>query len=603
MRNIKMLFLIPVALFISLQFAAAQTASGPDTGPMGAVRSADGKALEGVGVSARASGQTFTTTVYTDLQGRYSFPALDSGHYQIFAQAVGFTLNKADLDLAPGRRAQQNFTMSPFKDISKQLSGAEWMAALPEDTPQDRRLKNILHHQCNTCHVSSFMLLNRFDASGWRMMVNFMERTTPYVDQRPNVNQAMNTYKEEVVGYLTQIRGPNPMALQFKPFPRPTGEAAQVIVTEYDISPGYRPGYISPHNGTDWSEGFPSRHEARALHSIKMGPDGAIWFSDTYVPGRTLSKLDPRTGKVTDYVLADRNNEASGTHGLTVDQEGNVWLTNNAAGALTRFDTKTEKFQVFPRPDGMRPVGSDIRVDSKGNPWALHSNPDGIVKLDPKTGKYTDYLASKSGGAPYGVAVDAKDNAWFTQINGDRIVFVDAQTDKVGEIVLDPLTDDLTDRDHDNVTRLAGLSGSSTDSHAFQKGPRRMAADLNGDTLWVAEYWGNRLAKIDINSKKLVKEYRVPWPQALPYAVAVDKNHMVYVTLMNMDRIAKFNPFTEQFTELPLPSLGSGNRSIDVDNRTDPPTIWVPEFGTNKIARVQVRPAAGAGSQLAADGR
>ena len=125
-----------------------------------------------------------------------------------------------------------------------------------------------------------------------------------------------------------------------------------------------------------------------------------------------------------------------------------------------------------------------------------------------------------------------------------------------------------------------------------------MAADPKGDTVWVAEYWGGMLAKFDINTKKLLAEYPVPHRQALPYAVVVDKNHMVWFSQMNADRIGKFNPTTEQFTEYPLPSLGTGIRSIDVDNTTTPPSLWVAEFGTNKIARVQFRPASG--SQLAA---
>ena len=69
----------------------------------------------------------------------------------------------------------------------------------------------------------------------------------------------------------------------------------------------------------------------------------------------------------------------------------------------------------------------------------------------------------------------------------------------------------------------------------------------------------------------------------------VDNNHMVWVSLMNSDRILKFNPSTEQFTEYPLPTLGTEIRDIYVDDRTDPPTVWIPYDRTNKIARVQFR--------------
>ena len=83
--------------------------------------------------------------------------------------------------------------------------------------------------------------------------------------------------------------------------------------------------------------------------------------------------------------------------------------------------------------------------------------------------------------------------------------------------------------------------------------------------------------------------YRVPFPESHPYGAMVDKNHMVWVYEMNSDRVLRFNPFTEQFTEYPFPSLGTDNRFIDIDNSTDAPTLWLPYYRVNKIARMEFR--------------
>ena len=122
----------------------------------------------------------------------------------------------------------------------------------------------------------------------------------------------------------------------------------------------------------------------------------------------------------------------------------------------------------------------------------------------------------------------------------------------------------------------------------YQRGPRRLGADLKGDAVWVGEYYGGRLGKINIHTKEYTA-YPLPQLNSSPYDARVDKNHMVWVVLMNSDRIAKFNPSTEQFTEYALPSLGTDIRFIDVDNSTDPPTIWVPCYRINKMVRVQFR--------------
>ena len=63
----------------------------------GAVKSSGGASLDGVVVSARHTGKTFTTTVFTDERGNYLFPAMQEGSYRVWAQAVGFETSRAEL--------------------------------------------------------------------------------------------------------------------------------------------------------------------------------------------------------------------------------------------------------------------------------------------------------------------------------------------------------------------------------------------------------------------------------------------------------------------------------------------------------------------------
>ena len=135
MARIKVLLVVLVALLILLELPGLPTVSSAQTGLSGKVKSSDGEWLEGVVVSARAGGQSFTTSVYTDQKGYYHFPPLDSGHYRIWAQAVGFQAGRAQVNLSDDEKIQQDFTMPTLEDFSKQLSGAEWLTSLPEETP------------------------------------------------------------------------------------------------------------------------------------------------------------------------------------------------------------------------------------------------------------------------------------------------------------------------------------------------------------------------------------------------------------------------------------------------------------------------------------
>ena len=90
--------------------------------------STDARPLEGIAVSARAHGKTYTTTVFTDEEGKYYFPPMQSGHYQLWAQAVGFETGRAETDLGAQPDLRQAFTLKTLEDFSRQLSGSEWIA-------------------------------------------------------------------------------------------------------------------------------------------------------------------------------------------------------------------------------------------------------------------------------------------------------------------------------------------------------------------------------------------------------------------------------------------------------------------------------------------
>ena len=65
---------------------------GETAGPLwGTVTSTSGERLEGVTVSARAPGRNVTTSVFTDSDGEYHFPPLETGRpYKVWAQAQAF---------------------------------------------------------------------------------------------------------------------------------------------------------------------------------------------------------------------------------------------------------------------------------------------------------------------------------------------------------------------------------------------------------------------------------------------------------------------------------------------------------------------------------
>ena len=576
-----------LAYFCSTQNGFSQSAPAAST-LSGTVKSSDGKPLEGVGVSARGASGMFTTTVYTDESGRYVFPPMHSGQYSVWAQTVGFETAKAEADLSDGAKKQVDLTLATLADFHKQLSGTEWAASLPEDTPEDRRMKTVFINNCSGCHQVSFLLQNRFDAAGWGAVITLMEKmlSIGYAPVDATPNPVIHAYKQVLAEYLGRVRGPGTPALSWKLLPRPTGDSVKIVVTEYDLSRPDMPGWIMEHNGTDWSEGTPSRWNGRAAHDVAIDKGGYVWFADDATPERTLGKLDPRTGRITEFMLADENNAAESSHALVFDKVGNIWFANGTEGAPTKFDPETGKFFRYPRPKEFPFSGDFITLDTKGNVWSPHR--EGAFKLDPLTGKYTNYSV-RPGKANYDIAVDDEDKAWVSKPGGNDMEIVDSHTGMIDDLALNPVVSqgyEVTDKDRELSASLGLTPNTAT---PLEKGPRRSVADRGNDVIWVCEFFADRLAKIDARTKKLT-EYPLPHRFSQPYSATVNtKDHTVWITMLNSDRIAKFDPSTEKFTEYVLPTRGTEIRHIQVDSSTNPPTIWLPYDRTNKIARIKFR--------------
>src|SRR5207237_5367034 len=99
--------------------AAFVPAQAADVVLSGTIASASGQKLEGVTVSAKREGTTITTSVYTDESGNYYFPPLESGKYNIWAQALGFETTKSTADLAATKKT--DMTLQAMTDPERRI--------------------------------------------------------------------------------------------------------------------------------------------------------------------------------------------------------------------------------------------------------------------------------------------------------------------------------------------------------------------------------------------------------------------------------------------------------------------------------------------------
>jgi virginiamycin B lyase len=586
-----------------LVLVGAMSTASADQLLTGSIASASGQKLEGVLVSAKKDGSTITTSVYTDQNGEYFFPAMADGKYQVWAQTLGFTTAKGAVDLTATKH--QDFKLAAITDPEeriRQLPPEMLAAALPDATEADANIKRIFHNQCTGCHTPGYLLQFKFDEAGWNKIINLMKfiPNYPSPDGKPNAIIAFN--QKELAAYLARARGPGESSMKFKDRPRQTGEAARVTWTTYDLplNPDVGIGTqvkYNPNDGSDWNLGTTSRI-GQLPHDGGMGLDGNLYYT-VNAPNKvvTIGKVDGKTGEVK-YLKVDKRDGSSAAtaHGITRDANGDFWFDiNPGRRSLGKLETKTEKISVYETPPPMSPLGGAVTmdVDGKGKIWA--SAPDGVVQFDPVTEKFTDFKSklalknAKGTNQTYGAAGDRDGNGWWAQMAFDRIGRADITTREVKDVDLPSLKDEMERVPAAAKAFYEGFNDRTNGNPLpWSQGPRRMGTDKNADVLWVGNSWGATLARIDT---KTLQTTIIPFPDPSyqPYHIAVDQSHNVWANMWTTDRIAKYDPGKGEWTMFDLPTRGTEIRHVSLLERDGVTKVIVPIYRDSKMGAMTLR--------------
>lgn len=576
----------------------------------GQILSGDGKPVTGATISARISGQPVTISVFSGADGKYYFPELPAGgNYIVTAQLVGYKGVAQTVSVDAGVN-QANFAFSDTTNFLPQLSGWQQLAGLPEDTREDRRGKAMVLRSCGQCHQTSHLFARRFDEKGWEAMIGFMPtmmgippEATPLV---------FNTHKAELARYLAKVAGPGPSPVKLKVPTRPEGDALHAVVYEYMLSSS--DGRWAFNTGNDWSKGPPVfSGVGTSIHDAVVDWNGNPWFSvPGFVPGRTIGKIDAKTGAITSFSLPSTlpDKKSGRSHAMVVDREGLIWFNYAPdkalmAKSLATVDPATGKITVYDTPAGMPGVGGFVGPDGKNGIWSAAGGlwsdkaPDpgqhGAFRFDKAT-KTFKFFRSPTDGMIYDVAGDRDGNGWWANINKDILTRGDRATGKVTEFKL-PFSwhgapflrpGDMSQEEFLNIT-----VGVGPVPHGGSQMPRRMASDPNADVIWVANWGANMLMRVDTKTNKMT-EFAPPYAGMNVYEPDVDANHKVWVGLQNGDEVARFDPDTGKWTIYPLPTKGVSPRGLTVTDRNGKLEVMIPALAAHKVIKLMPGSAAAA---------
>lgn len=554
-----------IAGILGMVLSAGVPARAAEPMALGGVVSSDSEgSMEGVLISAKRVGGTFTVTVVSDKDGKYAFPAarLSAGSYSLSIRAVGYDMVNPNQTASVGKKpARVDIRLQKTSDLDSQLTNSEWLSSMPGTQAQKQRLFVV----CTTCHALTPILKSAYDEEGWKTtlvrMWNWSQSSSfnkPILS--PNREKA-RPGDDELAQYLNSINLKSKPKFDFelKTLPRPRGQDTRVIITEYDLPRAD----AEPHDAVSDSQGM-------------------VWYSD-FAEG-IVGRLDPRTGEVKEWANPfEKNGIPGGYQDLELDTEGNPWLGRHEMNGFAKFDKKTEQFLNFSLPPEIvspQTRTTFLATTPQGKVWIKDDQDHKAFLFDPASGQSKGFdqfprgvinpevklrpnfpgdvsQSESSRHNIYGVNSDSAGNEWGADILGGNILKVDAQ------------------------------SGKSTmyPTPTPRSGPRRMHFDAQ-DRLWIGEFYANKVAVLNTKSGEF-QEWSHPISWYGPYDVAPDKEGWVWTGAMSSDFVTRLNPKTGEFRMYLLPRVGVNVRRVDVDNTGAHPVFWVGENHQAKIAKVE----------------
>jgi streptogramin lyase len=533
----------PGASEVHAQGAAALT---------GQVTSTEEGPMEGVVVSARKDGSTISISVVTDAQGRFAFPAarLEPGRHTLKARAAGYELDGARAaEVASGQEARADINLRKVKNLSAHLTNAEWLMSMPGTDRQKQFLLN-----CMGCHTLERIMKSAYDADGFleifQRMAAYYPGSTPLKPQRLSGTATRNVERggdgRKTAEWLASVNlsQQQTWAFPLKTQPRLTGRSTRVIITEYDLPNAL----IQPHD-------------------VMLDRAGDVWYSD--FGQMFLGKMDPKTGKVTQYPIpVVKPGWPVGTLDLEFDKDDNPWVGVMYQSAIAKLDKKTGKFQIWQTPKEWDTDAGQLghiategaHVDNKV--WIKNSDGGHIYRLDlvsnkiENLGPFKDPRTGKRIGT-YGIHSDAQNNnAYLLDFAAGNIVKLDART------------------------RNATVYQTPTPDSR----PRRGRVDHEG-RLWFAEYQGGNIGMFDPRTERMT-EWKVPTPWSAPYDAVAGRNGEAWTGSMLTDRVARLDIRSGQYTEYMLPRP-TNIRRVYIDDTKSPATLWIGSNHGASIVKVE----------------
>jgi streptogramin lyase len=158
-------------------------------------------------------------------------------------------------------------------------------------------------------------------------------------------------------------------------------------------------------------------------YGLTVAGDGSVWWAEDI--GDRMSRIDPATGKVEEFKIP--YDGYAYPRRMSHDARGDIWVGLWNAGLLMKVDYETKQMSFFAPPTETNGAYS-VTVDRKNNlVWVSEQQADKIARFNPKTGEWVEFPLPDSESDPRRLEIDPANpnRIWWSGNLSGRMGFVE----------------------------------------------------------------------------------------------------------------------------------------------------------------------------------
>lgn len=303
---------------------------------------------------------------------------------------------------------------------------------------------------------------------------------------------------------------------------------------------------------------------SQPLYPVYDRNRNVIWVGDTAIGSGRLLAFNLSSGKYYSHKL----NATSIVTGIALNSNHNndIWYIDPLNRNLGNYDPNTNRNTLYRIQSQGPPSG--ITVANTGNNstdtniWITLPADNEILRFNAQSKIFTKYLLPTSNAGPLGIAADNEGLIWFAEGGSGKIGSIDTNNGyKIAEY---PVT-------NENINTIGSL-----------KSPTALLIDPDTGNIYISEHDGHAVSVFD-PVLKTFKRYAGLNPKGLPFGMALDGYHNLWIAEHVINKISIIDTTTGEHKDIDLPAKNPFTQWLTADSNGN---IWFAEQRGNSLGTV-----------------